>query len=156
MAAELTAQAPQRVRAVLAVAAVIPLPGRSFTASLPFPQRLVLPVVLRLIGTRPPKASVRRSLATGLEGSAIDRLVQDFIAEPRQYFTTAARGGAAPIRGYVTTADDNELPLLLQEKYADRLTPTVRYALPGGHLPMLTEPATLAEVIASFQALAES
>lgn len=64
VATELAAMATHRMAGVLAIAAIIPLPGRSFTSSLPFPQRLVLPVVLRLIGTKPPETDIR-GLARG-------------------------------------------------------------------------------------------
>jgi len=78
VATDLAAMAPRRVVAVLAIAAVIPLPHRSFTASLPFPQRLVLPVVLRLLGTRPPEAAIRASLGNGVSKNVVERLLQDF------------------------------------------------------------------------------
>lgn len=155
VATELAAMAPHRVVAVLAIAAVIPLPNRSFTASLPFPQRLVLPMLLRLMGTRPPGATIRASVAVSVSENVVERLVQDFTPEPRQYFTTPSRGGIAPVRGYLTTTDDAELPPTLQSRYASLLDPTARYTLATGHHPMLTEPRAVAEAIAAFRDLVD-
>lgn len=155
VANELAAMAPHRVVAVLAIAAVIPLPNRSFTASLPFPQRLVLPVLLRLMGTRPPEAAIRSSLGAGVSESVVDRLVQDFTPEPRQYFTTPSRGGIAPVRGYLTTTADTELSPTLQSRYSARFNPTARYTLATGHHPMLTEPRAVAEAVSAFHDLVD-
>ncbi len=156
VATELAALAHHRVIGVLAIAAVIPLPNRSFTASLPFPQRLVLPVLLRLIGTKPPEAVIRGSLATGVSENVVERLVQDFTPEPRPYFTTPSRAGVAHVCGYLNTAGDTEVPPPLQVVYAARLNPTARYTLATGHLPMLTEPRALAEAIAAFHDLVDT
>jgi len=147
--------APRRVVAVLAIAAVIPLPHRSFTASLPFPQRLVLPVVLRLLGTRPPEAAIRASLGNGVTKNVVERLLQDFTPEPREYFTSRSRAGIAPARGYASTTDDTEVSPALQATYADRLRPTARYTLGAGHYPMLTEPRAVAEIVTAFHDLVD-
>lgn len=156
VATELAAIAPARVVGLLAIAAIISVPSRSFTRSLPFPQRLVLPVVLRLIGTKPPETAIRGSLGAGVSKEVIERLIQDFTPEPRPYFTTPSRGGTAPVRGYLDTRDDKEVPSALQAIYATRLDPTVRYSLPTGHLPMLTEPSALAENITAFHDLVDT
>lgn len=156
VATELATQVPQRVRALLAIAAIIPLPAHSFTASLPFPQRLVLPVLLRILGTRPPEKAIRDSLAAGVNETVVERLVQDFMPEPRRYFTTPAHAGVAPVRGYLSTTDDAEVPPALQATYAARLDPTTRYSLAAGHLPMLTEPSAVAETITVFKGLADN
>ena len=151
VASELTALAPARVSAVLAVCAVVPAAGGSFTSSLPFPQRILLPLVMRVAGTRPPESAVRKGLAAGLDEDTVQRLLRDVSSEDRAYFTSRVRAGQpVPVRGYVSTSEDAELSPALQQRYAERLSATFRRQLPGGHLPMLLHPRDLAGAITDF------
>lgn len=151
IAAQLAMLAPGRVVGVLAVTAVIPKAGHSFVSSMPYPNRLLLPTILRLAGTRPPDTTIRTSLAAGVDTATTDRLINDFTPESRAYFTSCVSAElTAPVRGYVTTSDDAELPIALQHRYATRLRPTFTRTLTSGHLPMLTHPNQLAETITDF------
>ena len=146
---------PGRLAGVLAIAAVIPPSGASFTSSLPFPQKAVLPLVLRVAGTRPPESAIRKGLAAGLDEATTRRLIADLSPEPRGYFTTrAASNGAliaAPARGYVVTTDDTELPAALQRRFAGRLGPSQTTEITGGHLPMLNNPAAVIDAVGSLR-----
>ncbi|SDD31622.1 alpha/beta fold hydrolase [Auraticoccus monumenti] len=151
VAAELSGLAPDRVRGVLAVAAVVPAAGGSYASSLPRPLRLVLPALLRVAGTRPPEKALRTSLAAGVDEATAQRLVEDFAPESRRYFTSRVSTPLqAPVLGYVTTADDRQLPLAWQHRYLRRLEPGFTRHLPGGHLPMLEHPDRLREAVTAF------
>lgn len=154
VAAALAQLAPDRVDAVLGVAAVVPAPGGSFLTALPRPQRWVLDVAMRLAGTRPPAASIRRGLAHGLPAGTADRIVAEFRPESaglyRDRVGTDGPDGWAGRSGYVHTLADRELPLALQRPWAERLGGTFRAELETGHLPMLEDPASLATSIAAF------
>lgn len=153
VAAELSGLVPDRVRGVLAVAAVVPAAGGSYASSLPLPHRLVLPALLRVAGTRPPEKALRTSLAAGVDEAIAERLVEGFDPESRSYFTSRARTAVeAPVRGYVTTADDRELPLAWQHRYLRRLDAGFTRHLPGGHLPMLQHPDALRAAVVDFLA----
>lgn len=81
-----------------------------------------------------------------------DRLIQDFTPEPHSYFTSSAASElVAPVRGYLTSDDDLELPVALQSRYSAKLRPTFVRSLTGGHLPMLRQPNQLAAAITAFQ-----
>lgn len=151
VAAELGGLAPERVRGVLCVAAVVPGPRDSYVSSLPLPNRLLLPVLLRVAGTRPPERALRTSLAAGVDEATARRLVEELEPESRSYFTS--RVGTAiqsPVLGYVTTADDRELPLAWQHRYLRRLEAGFTRHLPGGHLPMLEHPDALRRAVVDF------
>ncbi len=151
VATELSALAPERIGAVLGLSAVFPEDGQSSTSCLPAPQRWVLPVVMRLAGTRPPEAAVRRHLAAGADEAAVQRLLADLTPESRAYHRTPVRGRVrAERRGYVFSDDDSELPAVLQQRSAARLQPAVTEHLPGGHLPMLLHPERLQQLITRF------
>ncbi|MCH8560779.1 MULTISPECIES: alpha/beta fold hydrolase [unclassified Nesterenkonia] len=155
VAAELARSAePGRITGVLGLAAVIPRAGASFVSSLPFPQRFILPAVMRVAGTRPPESSIRKGLGAGLDETTTRRLVADLSPEPREYFTSRAADPAAlfaiPSRGYVVTTDDAEIPSALQRRFAARLHPTETFEVRAGHLPMLTHPKVIATAINSL------
>ena len=153
VASEIARLAPARVAGILAIAAVIPAPRGSFVSSSPFPNRLILPLVLRVAGTRPPAKAIRSGLGTGLDDATVERLIADFEPEPRGYFTGRTDSGALCTRqhrGYVVTTEDRELPPAAQRRYAERLSPSFRAEVPGGHLAMLSHPDAVAAAIEEF------
>lgn len=151
IASEILRLAPERVDGLLAVSAVIPRAGESFVSAMPAPNRWILPVALRLGGTRPPESAIRRGLGHGLEETEVDRVVAEFTPEPRRLYLDRTRGHAWTGRtGYLTTTQDRELPAAMQRRFADRLGAEGREDLPTGHLPMLQEPAQTASAIRRF------
>ncbi|MFF2369172.1 alpha/beta hydrolase [Agromyces sp. NPDC058110] len=145
--------APGQIAGIVGVTAVIPPSGGSFTSAMPFPQNVMLPVVLRVAGTRPPESAIRNALASGIDPTAADRLVADFTPEPRQYFTSRVRDTeplrALPTRSYLLTTDDAEFPIGQQERFAARMRPHTLIRVQSGHLPMLTHPDDVAGAITS-------
>ncbi|MGC4939401.1 alpha/beta fold hydrolase [Kribbella sp. DT2] len=153
VAAEMIALAPDRVTALLAVSAVVPEPGHSFITSMPFPQRLVLSLAMRLAGTRPPDAAIRRGVAGRVDQETADRIVADFIPESPGLYRNKPQGRAVPERrGYLSTSQDAELPITLQRRFALNLGTPCNESLATGHLPMLEAPEALAQQIESFLA----
>ncbi|MFD4324466.1 alpha/beta hydrolase [Nocardioides sp. NPDC058538] len=157
VATELARLAAGRVAAVLGVAAVIPASGGSFASSLPFPNKVVRPLILRVAGTRPPESVIRKGLAAGLDEETVQRLIADLEPEPVKYFTTRTTGHdamrAVPLKKYVVTTNDAELTVSMQRGYAGRLGASGVTEIASAHLPMITNSA---EVIAAAQDLAES
>ncbi|MBB5837182.1 alpha/beta fold hydrolase [Kribbella italica] len=152
VAAEMVALAPDRVTALLAVTAVVPQPGRSFVTSMPFPRRLALSLAMRLAGTRPPDSAIRKGLAGRLDQETADRIVADFTAESAHLYRDKSEGTFPEHRGYLSTAQDAELPTGLQRRFAQNLTPAWNESISTGHLPMLEAPELLAQHIESFLA----
>ncbi|GAA1533001.1 hypothetical protein GCM10009788_40020 [Nocardioides humi] len=155
VAQAMLAAAPDRVAGVLGVAAVWPRPGRSFAGALPVPQRWVLPLILRIAGTRPPEKQLRAGLGVGLPAETVDRLVADFTPEARRLFVTAAPSvsASAPASaraGYVFATEDPDMPTALQRGYATALGGDFSRELATGHLPMLADPAGLSAAVADF------
>lgn len=149
--AEITRLAPERVTAFLGLSAVIPPAGGSFISSMPVPNRWVLSAAMRLAGTRPPDAAIRRGLAHGLDNQVTERIIADFSPEsPGYYRDRSGRGEWDGWHGYVHTASDRELPLALQRRCAERLGASWRDELDTGHLPMIEAPQALAGLITQF------
>lgn len=153
VAAELLATRPEHVVGVLGVSAVVPAAGRSFVGSLPFPGRLLLPLLLRVAGTRPPEAAVRKGLGAGLPEPVVDRLVADLEPESRRLFTDRVSGGASggpQRRGCLVTTLDREVPLAVQQRSALALGARWTETVEGGHLAPLEHPAV---VVAALERL---
>ncbi|WP_017587904.1 alpha/beta fold hydrolase [Nocardiopsis ganjiahuensis] len=154
--AELARLAPERVSALLGVSAVVPGPEGSFVSSMPFPNRLLLSLVMRIAGTRPPESVIRGGLTAGLGEDMTDRVVADFVTEPTALFR--GRTGREPIRqrrGYVLTSRDRALAPGLQRRFAANLFSgdqgvTWEETLDTGHLPMLEAPGSLARLVTGF------
>ena len=149
VAAKLLELQPERVAGLLGVASWVPAPGASFVGSLPFPNRLVLSLMMRVLGTRPPEKALRAQ-AVGLSVSVADDLVRDFVPESQRYYRDPTGVVARPRRvGYVCTTED-QMPAKLQRAFADRLGVERPTELGTGHLPMLEDPGALRGVIESF------
>src|SRR5690606_1953326 len=54
------------LKGFVAVGSVIPQKGASFVSALPFPQKLIMPVLLKLFGTKPPQKAIERELCNDL------------------------------------------------------------------------------------------
>lgn len=143
--------APERVDGLIAISGIVPLTGRSFIDSLPFPNRIVLRVVTRVAGTKPPPSAIRKSLGAGLADSVANRLVDDFAAEPRSLFVEPVQYRSTPsLRGYIVTSSDRVVSPKLQTQYARNLDSRWTTTLLSGHLPMLERPTELADAIRRF------
>lgn len=150
VAAEVLARYPERVAGVLGVSAVVPRPGGSFVGSLPFPARAVLPLVLRVAGTRPPERSVRQGLGAGLPAPVVDRLVADLEPESRRLFTDAVAGATSVVgqpRGYLCTTADEEVALVRQQRSAAVLQARWVETVDAGHLAPLQHPAAVLQSV---------
>lgn len=143
--------APERIDGLIAVAGIVPNPGRSFIESLPFPNRIVLRVATRVAGTKPPPSAIRKSLGAGLTDAVTERLVDDFAAEPRSLFLDPVPYRSVPSpRGYIFTESDREISPKLQSRYASNLDSRWTTTLSSGHLPMLERTTELADAIRRF------
>lgn len=150
VAAELLARAPQRLAGVLGVGAVVPTPGKSFAATLPPPARLVLPLLLRVLGTRPPAAAVRNGLAAGLPQEVADRIVADLVPESRALFLdrTSGRPGEHDVpAGYLRTTADREVPPAVQQRCATTLGARWTVDVDTGHMAPLERPQAVLQAL---------
>lgn len=66
----------------IAVSATIPSPGKSFTDTLPFPQNFLMPPLLKVVGTQPPVAAIRKSLCSDLNDEQAAAVISTFKPEP--------------------------------------------------------------------------
>ncbi|PVG82710.1 hypothetical protein DDE18_10105 [Nocardioides gansuensis] len=148
VAAAVAALAPERVASVTGLSASVPAAGRSFAGALPFPMRHVIPLVVRLAGTRPSEKAIR-GLCAGVDEATADRVVADFVPAPKALFLDGTPARTWPARrAYLLTERDTEFPVGLQETFAAELdAPVTRVAT--GHLPMLEAPEQVVALVAA-------
>ncbi|MFI7664482.1 alpha/beta fold hydrolase [Nocardia sp. NPDC049526] len=155
VASQIASTAPERVNGLLGIAASFPTAGTSFLAASPTPQRVLLSLIMRLAGTRPPEKAIRAGQCAGLDEEITARIVAEFEPESSRLYRDNVPARTFPTHsGYVVTTADRQLPEALQHKHATELGPGFRRELPTGHLPMLQDPAALAKTIQKFTASA--
>lgn len=149
--AQLMSEAPERVVGFLGIAAFIPIPGRSFFGSLPFPSSMLLSAVTRLAGTRPPERAIRSTLTAGLDEQQVRRILEEFDPESQALYRDRVGARRVPrLRGYVETTNDRELSRALQQRFASNLNAKWVRTVSTGHLPMLEDPAATAAILTGF------
>ncbi len=138
------------VTGFVAVSAAIPKDGGSFVSALLSPQKFIMPLIIRLAGTKPADGVIRKGYCNDLSQELANKVIETFQPEaPRVYLEAGATPLAAIAKLYVTTTNDNEFPAVLQEKMRQNLD-AEEVTLEAGHLPMLSKPKELAHILNEF------
>jgi len=135
----------------VAIGSAIPKNGKSFISCLPFPQKIIIPLVMKLAGTKPPKSAIRNGLCNDLNPSRTDKVVKNFTAEARNLYTENSKSKIPYTNKlYIKLTNDKEFPISTQEKMADNLHCKNIVSLESGHLPMLSVPERLSGILNQF------
>lgn len=149
---ELAKKLGARLAGFVAISAVIPEPGKSYLSAFPPQQRLLMHLIFKLAGTKPPEAIIRNGLCQGVDNEHTDRIVKDFRPEAVKLYTDSTT--TAPLPGcpalYISTLTDKDLPLPLQERMAKNLPSAKVVTINSGHLPMLSRPSEIVTYINEF------
>lgn len=148
---KLAAELKPRVAGFACLSAHIPAKGGSFLSVLPFPQRALLRVALRLAGTKPPEKVIRKSLCNGLTGMQARRVVKAFTPESRRLYVDACKVPAPAVRSlYIKQLKDESMPVPFQERMASNLLSPQTASVDAGHLGMLTHSMEVATILDQF------
>jgi pimeloyl-ACP methyl ester carboxylesterase len=138
----------KKVIGFIAVTAAIPENGKSFASCLSFPKNFLLPVFLSLSGTKPSKRAIKKGLANGLSEAEAEKITTGFTPEAKALYTQKCN---APIpdtlKMYIMTEDDTEFLPDTQHSMMLAFNPQNRLKIKSGHLPMLSHPEELSEII---------
>ena len=141
----------ERMRGLMGIGAAFPASGRSFISCLPVPQRQIMPLLLRIVGTKPPASSLGNELGHDLPDELRDEVIRRFTPESRQLYTAPVHySSLPPSRQYLTLTDDRAFSTRVQERMIAQLAPHTTASLPSGHLPMMSHPKAVAEIISTF------
>jgi pimeloyl-ACP methyl ester carboxylesterase len=142
-----------RIVGIAAIGSIIPKQGRSFFSVLPFPQNLLLPLVTKLVGTKPPESALKKSYCNDLSETQTAEVIRHFSPESYALYAdplTAALPDTP--RLYVTLSRDENTPPSLQKVMATNFNATETISLDTGHLAMLAQPEELAQILNDFVA----
>ena len=142
---------PDDVAALILVGGMVPKSGKPFLSLLPPPQRMLVRLILRRSkdGVRLPKGLVKKSYCNDLDEATtqfvLDRLEPE---APRLYSDPLEWDGLQTPVGYVKLLDDPGVKQ--QEAVIARVGAKRVVELRSGHLPMLSQPETLAAALTSL------
>jgi len=140
-----------KVDGLIAISSAIPKSGKSFASCLPYPQKILLPILLNLFGTKPPEKSIQSELCNDLSSAKGSEIVNRFTPESKLLYTTKINYNSLPNRRlYLKLTNDKAFPIMIQNKMADNLNAQNIVELESGHLPMISKPKELAEIINKF------
>ena len=144
-------QVNERLAGFMAISAVIPRARGSFVSCFPWPKRVLLNVVLRTVGTKPPESAIRKGLANDLSPELAAEVVDRFTPESRRVYFDPTPGAVPDVpRLYVKSRKDKELDGAFQDRMIANLGSSRVVTLDSGHLTMLSHPPELADVLNQF------
>ena len=147
----LAAELGGRLLGVVAVGAVISGKGESFLSAFPWLQRTVTKIIINRFGTRPPDKEIRKGLCNDLPDEAAHKIVSGFTPESASVYTSVMKEPVPDCPSlYIILENDKSLPVSLQKKAAGKLSQNETKSIDSGHLPMLSQPGKLAEMISTF------
>lgn len=151
IALNVAARYPERVIGFIGIAAAVPKKGGSFVSCFSGSKNWMLPLVMRLFGTKPPKSVIERSLCHDLEKEQSRKIVSRFTPESRLLYIEDCHASfpACP-KMYIMTTEDRELRPDDQKKMAKNLKTKQIEKIETGHLPMVANPKMLSHLINGF------
>ena len=151
LALRLASLMTDRLAGIVAIGAAIPKSGGSFLSALPFPQRILMPVILRAAGTKPPESSIRTGLCNDLSPDQAAEIIKGFIPEAVRVYTDRINVPVPDVpKLYVKLNKDKEFSPSLQDKMISNFAPQTIRSLDTGHLPMISNPEGLRSILEEF------
>jgi pimeloyl-ACP methyl ester carboxylesterase len=143
----------KQVTGFVALSSAIPKKGGSFCICLPFPQKIILPIILQIAGTKPPATAIVDGICNDLSESQIQDIVTNFTPESRLVFTQKSHATLPHCdKLYIKLTQDKEFPMAMQDQMAKNLDANFVETIDAGHLAMLSQPDKLAKIINNFVA----
>lgn len=151
LAHKLASGLTDRLVGIVAVGAAIPKNGGSFLSIFPLPQQLIMSVILRTLGTKPPEAAIRTGLCNDLSQDQATKIAKGFIPEAVRVYTDRINVSVPDVpKLYVKLTNDKQLSPSLQDKMISNFFPHSVQSLETGHLPMISNPGGLRSILENF------
>lgn len=141
----------KKVVGFVGISSAIPTNGNSFISCLPFPQSLLMPLILKLFGTKPPQKAIEQTLCNDLTSEQTLEIVKRFTPEAKLLYTARVDYKSLDIKTlYIKLNNDKGFPIQLQDKMIKNLTAQKVVTIQSGHLPMISKPKELSEILNNF------
>ena len=140
-----------RVVGFVGVGSAIPSNGGSFISCLPFPQKVIMPIVLKIAGSKPPQKAIEEGYGNDLNNEQKKLVVENFTTESRSLYLDKCNAKIpTSSRLYIKLTNDKEFPISMQDKMIKNLETQNIATINCGHLPMLSQPEELARIVNDF------
>lgn len=141
----------EKVVGFVGISSAFPTNGNSFIFCLPFPQSLLMPLIMKLFGTKPPQKVIEQTLCNDLIAEQTSEIVKRFTPEAKLLYTTKVTYKNLDTKTlYVKLNKDKGLSVQLQDKMIKNLNAQKVVTLDSGHLPMISKPKALSEILNNF------
>lgn len=141
----------KKVVGFVGISSAIPTNGNSFISCLPFPQSLLMPLILKLFGTKPPQKAIEQTLCNDLTSEQTSEIIKRFTPEARLLYTSKVDYKSLDVKTlYIKLNNDKGFPVQLQDKMIKNLTVQKVVTIQSGHLPMISKPKELSEILNNF------
>lgn len=141
----------KKVVGLVGISSAVPINGNSFISCLPFPQSLLMPLILNLFGTKPPQKAIEQMLCNDLTPEQTSEVVKRFTPEAKLLYTTKVNYKNLDTKTmYIKLNKDKEFSVQVQDKMMKNLNAQKVVTLDSGHLPMISKPKELSEILNSF------
>ncbi len=141
----------KRVNGFVAIGATLPKNNSSFVSSLPLPQKLILPLILKLAGTKPPEKSILHEYCNDLSDKQTQEILENFTPESISLYLTKIQYSTLNFpKLYLQLTNDNSMPTALQSKMASNLSNMKISTINSGHLAMVSNPKKVAYEINNY------
>lgn len=148
---EIANKLQNRVIGFIAISASIPSTNGSYISSLPFFTGLFLRVMLMFAGTRPPASVIQGGLCNDLDDKCTSRIIDHFIPESKKLYTDKLQTQGIPDNSlYIHLKKDLALIESIQVYMIKNLHAKQVIDIDSGHLPMLSKPNELAQILNTF------
>jgi Alpha/beta hydrolase family len=135
----------------VAIGSAIPGNGNSYFSCFPPLQAIIMKLLIRLLGTTPPANIIMKSLCNNLTQEQSENIVQKFTPESTALYFDKCHAEVPEVKKmYVKLLDDKAFSLANQENSIKNLRPQSIVELRSGHLPMISHPKKLAEMLNEF------
>lgn len=146
---ELANRFKNRVAGMVVLSSAVPNVNESYASTMPFPMRMLMPLLLKLAGTLPPEAVIRKQLCQDLSEEDASRVVNSFIPESSKLYTDKLKHSELPeYRLYVRTTNDKTFGIKLQMRASLSFGKVMEIS--SGHLPMISHAKELSEIVNNF------
>lgn len=141
----------KKVAGFVGISSAVPKNGNSYISCLPFPQSLLMPLILNLFGTKPPQKTIEQMLCNDLTPEQTSEVIKRFTPEAKLLYTTKVNYKNLDIKTlYIKLNNDKGLSVQLQDKMIKNLKAQKVVTLVSGHLPMISKPKELSEILNNF------
>jgi pimeloyl-ACP methyl ester carboxylesterase len=153
LASGIAHKADEHVRHVVYLGSWLPEKGQNHISMMNWPQRAVLRLILKKNkdGVKAPDSALRKEYCNDLDRTSTELVLENACPEPPGLFLQTTSWDPAPPTHvpttYIRLTNDNAVSQPLQSASIDRLREPKVVELESGHLPMLSQPRALADII---------